>query len=166
MCFKVDKKEDTPSINLQKGLIEIEGRSLPENVLVFYSPIINWVRKYSENPDEFTTINIYLSYTNSSSLKLIVDILSLLDNAFAEGNKMELNWTYEQGDDSLFEIAQDLKLNLKMPVNYIEKKVDKIKIKRILVKNLKTGKIGEITQLYWESIKRNGHSDDFLVLEK
>jgi len=164
MCLKIDKKEDTPLINLEKGLIKIEGRSLPENVIVFYSPIIKWVRKYSENPAEFTSINIFLSYTNSSSLKSIIDILSLLDDAYVEGNKMELNWSYEQDDDSILEIGQDLKSSLKMPVNYIEKKIDKKKRKKVLVKNIKTGKIGEITLLYWESIKRNGHSRNYILL--
>ncbi|MDA3781385.1 MAG: DUF1987 domain-containing protein [Bacteroidales bacterium] len=166
MSLKIEQKDDTPSINLQEGLIEIEGRSLPENVLLFYTPVINWVRKYCKNPKKITKINISLAYTNSSSLKCIVDILYLLDTAFVEGNKMELNWIYEQEDDSIFEIAQDLKSFLKMPVKTIEKEIIANSKKRVLIKNIKTGKIGEISQLYWEAIQRNGHARNFMIIDK
>ena len=37
---------------------------------------------------------------------------------------------------------------------------------RLKVKNKITGKIGEISQRYWETIIRNGHEKDFELLEK
>ncbi|MEA3316469.1 MAG: DUF1987 domain-containing protein [Bacteroidota bacterium] len=166
MSLKIDKKDDTPFINLQEGLIEIKGRSLPENVIIFYAPVMKWIRDYCEKPAKHTIINISLSYTNSSSLKTIVEILYLLNLSYLEGNKMELNWFYEQEDDSIYEIAQDLEANLEIPIQCIEKEVIVSVKNKILVRNIKTGKVGEITQLYWDSIKRNGYARNFELVEK
>ena len=67
----------TPYVRLdgEKGLIEIKGRSIPENSLEFYKPLIDWLERYSSKPLENTNVNVQLEYFNTSSSKCILDML-------------------------------------------------------------------------------------------
>ena len=166
MCLTIEKTNDTPYIQLEKGLIKIDGTSMPENVRKFYKPVKEWVDKYVEHPSEFTKIDLSLSYTNSSSIKQINDLLSKLNNKFLEGFQMKVIWTYEDGDDSTLEAGNDLESMVKIPFEYIMTETQIKQQKKIKVKNKITGKTGEITQRYWETIVRNGHEKDFELLDK
>ena len=166
MSLTLKKTHDTPYIHLEEGLIEIKGRSMPENVLKFYSPVKAWIEKYSENPAEFTKIDLFLPYVNSSSIKHINDLLKILKLKYDEGCDMKIFWTYEEGDDSALETGNDLESMLNIPFEYIILEIEARNRTRIKVKNKITGKVGEISQRYWETIKRTGHEKDFELLEK
>jgi len=166
MCLIFEKTIDTPYIKLERGHIEIKGRSMPENVLKFYKPIKEWIENYINNPAEFTNIDFYLPYANSSSIKQINDFLKVLNKKYKEGFDMKVYWTYEEGDENAEDIGNDLESLIDIPFEYIVTDVQKKQKLRLKVKNLKTGKIGEISQRYWETIIRNGHEKDFEVLEQ
>ena len=166
MELRIKGTEDTPHIHFRPGHILIEGRSMPENVLIFYQPIVEWVENYIKNPEPFTKIDVHLIYTNSCSIKYINDILRIFERGCDADHKMEVNWIYEAGDESVHEIGTDMSSVINIPFKYIEKEVPYQEKKRLKVKNLLTGKIGEISMRYWETIKRNGHAKDFEILEK
>jgi len=166
MSLTIEPKLDTPYIHLEKGLIEITGRLLPENVLIFFNPIDNWILKYLENPAPHTQINLSLSYINSCSTKHLNDLLKTLDNKYQEGYDMKITYTYEDGDESALEVGTDLESLVNIPFEF---KVTESKFQsqnRLKVKNLITGKVGEISQKYWDAIKRNGHEKDFELIEQ
>lgn len=164
MSLEIERTLDTPHIYLESGLIKIHGRSMPEHVSKFFAPVKEWLEKYAEKPAEFTKIDINLSYTNSSSIKQINDLLRLLNHKYIEGFDMKIFWTYEENDESVYEIGTDLESLLDIPFEYIVTKSAFEKKVRIKVKNNITGKVGEISQKYWETIKRNGHEKDFELL--
>jgi hypothetical protein len=166
MSFTIEQKLDTPYVHLEKGLIEISGRLLPENVLIFFNPIDNWIIKYLDQPASFTQINLFLTYINSCSAKHLSDLLKALDNKYQEGYDMKITYTYEEGDETALEVGHDLESLLNIPFEYIQTESNLKSQKRIKIKNLSTGKVGEISQKYWEAIKRNGHEKDFELLEK
>ena len=166
MSFTVEQSLDTPFVYLESGLIEMKGRSMPENVLVFYKPIDNWIKNYVKNPASSTKIDLQLSYLNTCSTKHLCDLLKLLNNKYVEGFDMKIYWTYEEGDDILFEIGNDLESIVKIPFEYIVTETLIKERTRLKVKNKLTGKTGEISVKYWETIKRNGHERDFELLEK
>ena len=64
----------TPAVNFDfdKGLVEISGRSIPENALKFYTPLIEWINEYQLNPKKTTTVNLDIEYFNI--LKQFADI--------------------------------------------------------------------------------------------
>ena len=165
MSLTIEKTNDSPYVHLENGLIEISGRTMPENVLVFFEPINKWLNKYIQNPAEFTKIDLSLPYTNSCSIKEIGDLLLLLDQKYQEGFDMKIYWTYEQNDEWGIETGNELESMLKIPFEYIETETEVKNKKRLLVKNKLTGKIGEISYRYWETIKGNGHDKDFEILE-
>ena len=97
----------SPKINFdyEKGLIELEGRSLPEQAHDLYKPLIKWVEEYKLIPRELTTVNLKLEYINSSSNKYILQILKKIDELFKDGNKVAVTWLYDEEDDDLYETA-------------------------------------------------------------
>ena len=105
----MEKTPVTPAIKLDPttGLLEIAGRSLPEDVTNFYDPIIDWIHEYKNSMREVTTFEIRLDYFNTASSKKILDILLLLNNLGSQGNKIVVNWYYEEEDDDMMEAGEE-----------------------------------------------------------
>ena len=37
---------------LKAGIMEIKGRSIPENSIEFYKPLVDWLDEYAKSPKE------------------------------------------------------------------------------------------------------------------
>ena len=98
----------TPTIisDSEKGLIEIKGRSNPENSSLFYKPLIEWVEKYSTNPLEKTVINIKLEHFNTSSSKCILVVFKKLEPIKKANLEIMVNWYYEEDDEEMLEAGE------------------------------------------------------------
>lgn len=166
MSLFIEKTTDTPEVNLQPGLIELSGHSMPENVLIFYKPIMEWIREYVASPSDKTVVNINLAYTNSCSIKYISDIIRLLEPVHEKGHQVVVNWYFEEGDDEHRDRGADIEEIVSIPFNYHPFQLEEAKLSRLKVKNKNTGQIGEISLKYWNAICRNGHKKDFEVLEE
>jgi len=103
-----------------KGLVEIKGRSIPENSIEFYKPLIDWLDKYSDEPSGRTSVNIKLEYFNTSSSKCILDIFRKLELIHKKGNEVEINWYYEEDDEDMFEAGEDYQSIINIPFKMIE----------------------------------------------
>ncbi|MBU8892640.1 MAG: DUF1987 domain-containing protein [Bacteroidales bacterium] len=165
MSLTIKKSLDTPYIHLEKGLIKMEGRLMPENILVFFKPVDKWIKEYIKKPAANTKIDLSLSYLNSCSTKHVCDMLKVLNDKYIEGYDMKVVWTYEEGDDSGLETGKDLESMSSIPFEFNMTETRVKERKRLKVKNKLTGKTGEISLRYWETIKRNGHERDFELLE-
>lgn len=112
----------TPYVRLdgEKGLIEIKGRSIPENSVEFYKPLIDWLDKYGTSPLESTDVNVQLEYFNTSSSKCILDIFKKLELIYKKGSKVQINWYYEEDDEDMFEAGEDYQSIINIPFSMIE----------------------------------------------
>lgn len=110
----------TPTVNLdfEKGLIEISGRSIPENALAFYKPIFEWIKEYQLKPQKTTTINLGVEYFNTSSSKAILQILNVFEQMSEKGFDIVLNWLYK--DEDILEIGEDYQMLVHLPFNMIK----------------------------------------------
>ncbi len=115
----IDGTKISPRINLnyEKGLIELEGRSLPEQAHDLYKPLIKWLEEYKTQPKELTTVIFNLEYINSSSNKYILQILKKIDELHKDGNKMDVTWFYDEEDDDLYETALEYNDVLSVDIN-------------------------------------------------
>ncbi len=96
----LEATSNTPAIRFNvSGRLLIEGRSLPENVSIFYGPLIEWVKNLKA---ETTRIDVNLEYVNSSSAKKLLEILRGLDTNEAI-KELIVNWHYEEDDEDTFE---------------------------------------------------------------
>ncbi|MFN8206485.1 MAG: DUF1987 domain-containing protein [Bacteroidales bacterium] len=118
--LKIQKSNQTPQITLEPGYIEISGRSIPEDPVAFYRPVMEWLVKYGKETAPNTVINLKFEYINTSSSKALHNILKVLNDSYDDQHKMVLNWYYEVGDDDMYELGQFFQPYLRIPINFIE----------------------------------------------
>ncbi|MCK4662984.1 MAG: DUF1987 domain-containing protein [Bacteroidales bacterium] len=112
----------TPTVNFkpETGLVEIKGRSIPENSIEFYKPLVDWLEEYLSSPSELTNVNIQLEYFNTSSSKCILDVFKKLEAIYKNGNEVIINWYYEEDDEDMLEAGEDYQSIIKIPFKMIE----------------------------------------------
>jgi hypothetical protein len=117
----VDGTVKTPRIILEaeKGCLEFSGRSIPENSVEFYRPVVEWVDRYLETFPPETTITVKLEYFNTSSSKSLFEIFKKFEHIFKSGNKVLVRWFYEQEDEDMRESGEDFRDILKIPFELI-----------------------------------------------
>jgi len=108
-AIKIAGTEDTPSVILdkEKEVLEISGRSLPEDVASFYDPILNWLDEYAQDPLEKTIFNFKLVYFNTASSKLLLDILMKLEEMYEAGKDVTVVWHYPEDDEDMQEAGEE-----------------------------------------------------------
>ena len=107
--LKLDGTDDTPKIILDivNNHYEISGRSLPEDVMTFYKPVLDWLQKFAEKPAEKMNLEIKLEYFNTASSKLILDILMKLEDINEKGTPISIKWHYEENDEDMQEAGEE-----------------------------------------------------------
>jgi hypothetical protein len=101
--------DDTPEINLNKakGIFSITGKSLPEDVIEFYSPVFSWLEQYVGNPNDETLIQVKVVYFNSASQRALNEIFSILSRLKMKGKKVDIDWYYNEDDDEMREAGHE-----------------------------------------------------------
>ncbi|HXH01888.1 MAG TPA: biofilm regulation phosphoprotein SiaC [Candidatus Competibacteraceae bacterium] len=98
-----------------EGTLEMRGDSYPENSFELYQPVFDWVKRYLETVERPLTLNLYLLYLNTSSIKSLMDILDLLEQAHGEGRPVAVNWYYDQDNERVAELAEEFKEDCSFP---------------------------------------------------
>ncbi|MDX9846193.1 MAG: DUF1987 domain-containing protein [Tenuifilaceae bacterium] len=109
----------TPEIDFAAGIIQISGRSIPEDVVSFYQPVIKWIENYIENPEKFTKVSLSIEYINSGSNRFIFNILKLLEECYQKGHNVSISWYFEEDDDTIKNLGLDFKALFSVPFNLI-----------------------------------------------
>lgn len=117
--IKIDGTPKTPSVRFtaEDGILEIKGRSIPENSIEFYKPLIDWVESYARAPKETTSVIIQLEYFNTASSKCILDLFKRLET-ISKG--VQVNWYYEEDDEDMLEAGEDYDAIINLPFKMIE----------------------------------------------
>lgn len=112
----------TPTVRFDgiQGMIEIKGRSIPENSIDFYRPLVDWLERYSQSPKQQTKVNIQLEYFNTSSSKCILDVFKKLEFIHKSNNEVVINWYYEEDDEDMLEAGEDYESIIRVPFKMIE----------------------------------------------
>jgi hypothetical protein len=118
----IEGSPKTPNVvmNPETGVVEIKGRSIPENSIEFYKPVVDWLEEYSKSPAPKTVVNIQLEYFNTSSSKCILDVFKKLENIKKNQNDIVINWYYEEDDEDMLEAGEDYESIIKVPFKMIQ----------------------------------------------
>lgn len=111
-------KTPTVKFDAGAGTLELSGRSIPENSIEFYKPLLEWIEKYGSGPKAKTEVNIKLEYFNTSSSKCILDVFKKLEAV--KGTEMVINWFYEEDDEDMLEAGEDYQAIISIPFKMIE----------------------------------------------
>jgi hypothetical protein len=121
--LNIQGSSKTPEVNFfpSEGRLEISGRSIPENTMEFYSPVLQALEKYALAPFSETIFKVQLEYFNTSSSKCLLDIFKKLQQIQAEGkSKIKVLWHYEEDDEDMLEAGEDYKSIVKLAFEMIK----------------------------------------------
>ena len=112
----------TPMVKFdgKTGIVEIKGRSIPENSIEFYKPLVDWLEEYAKKPLEKTQVNVQLEYFNTSSSKCILDVFKKLEAIHKAKLDVVINWYYEEDDEDMLEAGEDYESIIRVPFKMIE----------------------------------------------
>jgi len=103
--INLEGTEDTPKIILDKTnkIFEISGRSLPEDSAEFYQPVLDWLSEYANDPLPETIFDFKLEYFNTASSKLILDVLTSLEDI----DNVKVHWYFYEEDEDMEEAGEE-----------------------------------------------------------
>lgn len=119
----IEESIKTPNISFDStsGVLEIKGKSIPENSLEFYKPVFDWLDKYASTPSKSTEFRVQLEYFNTSSSKCLLDIFRKLEGTAISGKSdVKVSWFYEADDEDMMEAGDDYQALVKIPFELIQ----------------------------------------------
>lgn len=118
--FYKEASAQTPEINFNPttGIMEIVGRSIPDQPDDFWIPVLNWFEGYLLNPCDSTTIKINLEYFNITSSKRILFLLYKLNELVDAKKSANVEWHYREADEDMYEVGQDYAYMVKVPFEF------------------------------------------------
>ncbi|MDX2360103.1 MAG: DUF1987 domain-containing protein [Crocinitomicaceae bacterium] len=120
--FHLEGSPKTPTVTFDadNGVLELRGRSIPENSVEFYGPLNDWLEKYESSPSPKTTLDMKLEYFNTSSSKCILDLFKRLEKMNGHDTNVHVNWYFETEDEDMAEAGEDYEAIVELPFSIIE----------------------------------------------
>ena len=122
----ITKRKDTPTVNFdpENNIFEISGKCHPENIRIFFRPIMDWLDTFFENikNTQNNKIDLILNfeYLNTASYKYLIEVMRKFYKFHSNNIPVEITWLYDEEDDDmkdsgveLFEMS-DVKLPYKL----------------------------------------------------
>ena len=112
----MEETQDTPRVALSKSkeIFEIAGRSLPEDAVDFYNPILDWISEYAKAPNTATNFAFRLEYFNTASSKLILDLLHALKSV----RGIKVLWYFYEDDESIDDAGKEYAEQVDIPFEF------------------------------------------------
>ena len=115
MIIEATKNSPKVEFNTEGNLI-IQGRSIIEDTIAFYNPIIDWIKNCSSKK---FTFEVRMEYMNTSSSKQMLTILkSIKDNSNIKD--VYIKWYYEEDDEDMLEMGKDYESMIRIPIDFYE----------------------------------------------
>lgn len=97
-----NQTEDTPHVifDVNVGEYIIEGRSLPEDAVSFFQPLIIWLKKFDNSPTNEMIFHFKLDYYNTASAKQITKLMLVLQE-LSETKNIKIKWHFFIDDSDI-----------------------------------------------------------------
>lgn len=106
----LEASERSPEIDFDfiGNVFTIRGESYPEDVPQFFGPVIQKLHSHFQSlQNADITFNFDLVYFNSTSAKIFMGLFETLEETAGNGNRVVVNWYYEEDDDNMEELGQE-----------------------------------------------------------
>ncbi|MGM0411999.1 MAG: biofilm regulation phosphoprotein SiaC [Pseudomonadota bacterium] len=107
----------TPAVTAdsERGMLAMQGDSYPENSYEFFGDIIRWVENYLQESTAPLRLDLRLAYLNTSSVRAMLDIFDLLEEAHNGGRDVAVEWLYDPRNERVAELAAEFKEDCTFP---------------------------------------------------
>lgn len=111
----------TPKVIFDRnsGEFTIQGKSLPEDVKSFYTPLISWLDEYAKNPNKASIFEFDFEYFNTASSKMILIIMNRIKELSKKGYEVQIIWKFPQHDAELEEAGEELAELISVPFKLV-----------------------------------------------
>lgn len=115
--LKIEGTQSSPSVcaDHEAGVLEMRGDSYPENAHELFSPVLDWIERYLRQTERALTLKLHLLYLNTSSVKAMMDMFDLIEEAHRGGRAVAVNWFYDEQNERVVELAQEFKEDVTFP---------------------------------------------------
>ena len=119
--LSLEASQFSPSVSTdwQSGLLKMSGESYPENTYEFFAQIITWTESYLGNTEQPLRLELHLSYLNTSSIRAMIEIFDLLQDASAQGKDVSVRWMYDSRNPRASELGEEFKEDYTFPFDII-----------------------------------------------
>jgi len=117
----IEAGQDTPSIILNKdsSTFIVSHRSYPEDPIDFYQPILSWIQRYIQQPNDNTIFEFKLDYFNTNSSKQIFKMMLLLEQ-LSKSSRVLIRWHYKKSDKEMHNHGEIFSKIINVPFELIE----------------------------------------------
>ncbi len=107
----------TPSVTTEweAGVLRMSGDSYPENSFEFFGDIIGWVERFLKESDRPLRLELRLAYMNTSSVRAMLDIFDLLEEAHGGGREVRTDWYYDPRNERVASLADEFREDCTFP---------------------------------------------------
>ncbi|MDY0152116.1 MAG: DUF1987 domain-containing protein [Candidatus Cloacimonas sp.] len=122
--YIVPQTKHTPQIELHYSdkYLRIAGDSYPENAMEVFQPLIERLESYFAKAQQSLTIDVLVDYQNTSSTKMMTDIIAKLQHFHETEHQIKLTWYYPEGDIDCLENCEMLLEDASFPYAITELK--------------------------------------------
>jgi hypothetical protein len=119
--IEITATQSSPSIsaNSKEGMLIMRGDSYPENSFEFFAPIIAWIESYLSESSQPLRLSLHLLYLNTSSVKAMMDIFDLLEEAHLKGRSVAVQWNYARENARIADLAEEFKEDCSFPFEIV-----------------------------------------------
>jgi hypothetical protein len=96
-------------VDEEKGYFKFEGESFHENVIAVFSEVSEWLNRYLESDFKPLVFDCHMLYFNSSTAKLLFNMLRNMDDHTVDGKKTTVNWITSKDNDIMIEHGEDFR---------------------------------------------------------
>ncbi len=99
----IEETRRTPGILVtpKEGKFYLTGRSIPDNAIEFYKPLVDRIQEYVKKPLNKSEIHLNLDYANTSSSKVIIDFLKSF-RFLGKNDQLDIHLYFDEDDDELY----------------------------------------------------------------
>ena len=105
----IEESRSSPTNRFDAGArrVSISGESYPENAAAFYAPVFAWLKAFLAElePAAIVRVDLEVRYLNSSSIKVMLNFLDLLEQAAQDGTQVIVNWRYDPDNEAILELS-------------------------------------------------------------
>lgn len=115
--LNIEGSQSTPAIitNSEQGRLVMRGDSYPENSFEFFGQVIAWIEHYLAESTAPLNLELRLVYMNTSSVKAMMDIFDLLEEAHGKGRIVTVEWFYDPRNERVVDLADEFREDCSFP---------------------------------------------------
>jgi len=119
LIYKSRKRTPKVILDKENNIFEISGLSFSVDISTFYQPILEWLEIFAKSPNPQIEFVLKFKVINSSSIKMILDILFKLYEIYNRGTDILISWQYnKESDNDMLEVGKDIAAVIKIPFRF------------------------------------------------